>query len=277
MNLSVIISTYERPDYLEKVLLGYAVQTRPADEIVVADDGSGPATAALLARLGAERGLPIVHVRHEDHGFRKSLIMNRAILASTGTYLLVTDGDCIPRQDLLAVHERLARPGRFVAGGYLKLPAGVSTAITPDHVLDGRATDLGWLRAAGWRPGRRALRLAGGWRVGTLLDALTPTRAEFQGNNASAWRDDLFAVNGFENAMGYGGLDKALGRRLRNLGLRGIQARHRAVCLHLHHERPYRRPDQMRANQELLRRIRRERLVRAGSGLAELRAEEGDG
>ena len=64
----------------------------------------------------------------------------------------------------------------------------------------------------------------------------------FQGNNASVWRDALYAVNGFEGEMGYGGLDKALGYRLRNLGVRGLQARHRAVCLHLHHELPYKDP-----------------------------------
>jgi len=272
VKFSVIISTYERPDYLRKVLLGYAVQTRPADEIVIADDGSGPDTRALIDRMRVERRLPLVHVWHEDRGFRKSEIVNRAILASTGSYLLFTDGDCIPRSDLLAVHERLARPGHYVAGGYLKLPAEVTASIDEDAVVSGKFASLGWLRAHGWRPGRRALRLGRrGW-VAALFDALTPTRAEFQGNNASVWRDALFAVNGFEGDMGYGGLDKALGRRLQNHGVRGVQARHRAVCMHLHHDRPYRTPETLRRNRDILRRIRVGREVRARSGLAELEA-----
>lgn len=270
MRISVIISTYNRPAYLELVLCGYAVQDRPADEIVVADDGSGPDTAALIARMRSSHGLPLVHVWHEDSGFRKSLAMNRAIVASTGDYLLVTDGDCVPRRDLLAVHARLAAPGRFVAGGYLKLPAEVSARLTLDDVRSGRVAELRWLRAQGWRPGRRALRLTSSARLGALYDALTPTRAEFQGNNASAWRDAIFAVNGFEGDMGYGGLDKALGRRLGNLGVRGIQARHRAVCLHLHHDRPYRTPETLRANRAILQRIARQREVRAINGLAEI-------
>jgi glycosyltransferase involved in cell wall biosynthesis len=270
MKLSVIISTYNRPDFLEKVLHGYAVQERPADEIVIADDGSAPDTAALIERLRTSLGLPLVHVWHEDAGFRKSLAMNRAIVASTGDYLLVTDGDCVPRRDLLAVHARLASPGRFVAGGYLKLPAALSARLTLDDVRSGRIADVRWLRAHGWRPGRRALRLTTSPLRGALYDALTPTRAEFQGNNASAWRDALFEVNGFEGDMGYGGLDKALGRRLQNAGVRGIQARHRAVCLHLHHDRPYQNPETLRANRRVLKRIRAEGEVRARFGLAEV-------
>jgi len=233
MRISVILSTYDRPADLERVLWGYAAQIDRGFELVVADDGSGPETAELVRRVAREAGLETLHVWHEDRGFRKTEILNRAIAASQGDYLLFSDGDCIPRRDLVAVHRALARPGRFIAGGYLKLPAAVSERITVDDVVSGRVAELGWLRARGWRPGRRALRLTGSRAAGAALDALTPTAAEFHGNNASAWRQALYAVNGFEGEMGYGGLDKALGYRLRNLGVRGVQARHRAVCLHL--------------------------------------------
>jgi glycosyltransferase involved in cell wall biosynthesis len=270
MRITVIITTYETPGFLERVLLGYAAQTRPAEEIVIADDGSGPGTARLVARMRTQYGLPLVHVWHEDRGFRKSLILNRAILRATSDYLLFTDGDCIPRRDMVAAHARLARPGRFVAGGYLKLPAPVSDRIGADEIASGRFAELDWLRTHGWRPGRRALRLTTSSTLGALFDAITPTRAEFQGNNASTWRSALQAVNGFESHMGYGGLDKALGRRLRNAGVRGIQARHRAVCLHLYHDRPYRDPHVVRANRAAIRRITRSGETRARVGLVEL-------
>jgi hypothetical protein len=39
--------------------------------------------------------------------------------------------------------------------------------------------------------------------------------------------------------MGYGGLDRELGERLENAGICGKQVRHRAVCVHLYHERGY--------------------------------------
>jgi glycosyltransferase involved in cell wall biosynthesis len=270
MRLSVIVSTYNKPHFLERVLRGYAVQTDRDFELLVADDGSGPETAELIRRLRDETGMDLVHVWHDDDGFRKTVILNRAIVASRGDYLLFTDGDCIPRRDLVEVHRALARPGRYLAGGYLKLPAEVSDRITVADVTSGNVSELAWLRARGWRPGRRALRLVRSRTLGRIFDGLTPTAAHFHGNNASTWRDALFQVNGFEGKMGYGGLDRALGYRLVNAGIRGIQIRHRAVTLHLHHDRPYRRPEVVKANREILAAITRERLVRAEQGIAEL-------
>jgi glycosyltransferase involved in cell wall biosynthesis len=275
VHLSVIVSTYNQPSFLERVLWGYAVQTRQDFELIVADDGSGPETRRVIERVRAESGRAIGHVWHEDRGFRKSEVMNRAILASAGDYLLFTDGDSVPRADLVDVHCRLAKPGHYLAGGYLKLPAHVSDRVTVDAVRDGRATSLRWLRAQGWRPRHRALRLVGSPLLAAVFDRLTPTAPLFAGNNASAWRQDVFAVNGFDQSMGYGGLDRAVGYRLRNLGVRPRQVRHRAICVHLHHERPYRRPEVVRANRELLERIRRTGDTRAALGLAELAAAPG--
>ena len=268
--ISVIVSTYNRPTYLERVLRGYAAQTDPVFELVIADDGSGPETFDLIARTRAETQLSILHVWHEDRGFRKSLILNRAIEAARGDYLLFTDGDCVPRSDLIAVHRRLARPRRYVSGGYLKLPPHVTSIIDLPDVDSGRITELSWLRSRGWKPGRRALRMIRSQTVAALFDFMTPTAADFQGNNASTSRDALCLVNGFETEMGYGGLDQALGYRLQNAGVTGIQARHRAVTMHLHHDRPYRDAAVVKQNREIMARIRKNREIRARRGLAEL-------
>ena len=268
--ISAIVSTYNRPDFLGRVLWGWAMQTRRDFELVIADDGSGPETAALIERMRGETGLDIVHVWHEDRGFRKTEILNRAIVIAQGDLHLFSDGDCIPRADLVATHYELARPGRFLAGGYLKLPAHVSSVIGVDDVKAGRHAELRWLRRQGWRPGRRALRLTKSRGLATLYDALTPTSADFQGNNTSVWKRDLIETNGFEGLMGYGGLDQALGYRLENLGVKGIQARHRAITMHLHHDRPYRKDDVRRRNREIMATIKREKEVRATQGIAEL-------
>ncbi len=270
MRISVVVSTYQRPLFLERVLWGYASQTDRAFDLVIADDGSGAETASLIDRLRGETGLDILHVWHEDRGFRKTEILNRAIVAAGGEYLMFTDGDCIPRRDLVAVHRALARKGCYVAGGYLKLPAEVSDRIGVEEVVSGRMADLAWLRAQGWRPGRRALRLGRSPTFGAVWDWLTPTAAHFHGNNASTWRTALELVNGFEGEMAYGGLDLALGYRLGNAGVHGIQARHRAVTMHLHHDRPYADPDGIRRNHERIDRIRRDREIRAHRGIAEL-------
>lgn len=277
MRVSVVLTTYNQPAALEKVLWGYAMQTRRDFELLVADDGSGPGTAEVIRRVQAETGMRVEHVWHEDRGFRKCEILNRAILASGGDYLLFSDGDCIPRRDMVEVHARLAEPGCFLSGGCLRIPGPLSERLSLDDIRSGRFAELRWLLAQGWRPGHRALRLVPSSRAAALFDRLTTTRPQFGGHNASTWRSDIDRVNGFDAEMGYGGLDRALGYRLRNLGLRGRQIRHRAICVHLHHERPYRDAETLRRNREILQRIVDRREVRARTGLEELSSAAGAG
>lgn len=275
MRPTIIASTYNQPRALELVLWGFAAQTHRAFDVVIADDGSRPDTADVVARMRAATGLSIAHVWHPDDGFRKTEILNRAILAAPGDYLIFTDGDCIPRADFVATHVALARPGAFLSGGYLKLPQGPSDALTPDDVTSGRAFDLAWLRAQGWHPGRRAVRLLAPGPLPRLLDALTPTQPTWNGHNASTWTAAIVAANGFDLDMGYGGEDRALGERLVNAGLRGVQIRHRAPVVHLEHGRGYMDPAVIARNLAIRRRIRAQRETRARLGLAELAAVPG--
>ena len=90
--IGVVISTYNNPRWLEKTLWGYLFQTRQADEIVIADDGSTDETRQLLQTYS--QLLPIKHVWHEDRGFQKSEILNKALQAATADYLIFTDQDC---------------------------------------------------------------------------------------------------------------------------------------------------------------------------------------
>jgi glycosyltransferase involved in cell wall biosynthesis len=271
MKVSVIVSTYNQPAWLEKVLWGYARQTFRDFELLIADDGSAEETADVIDRTAAGTGLDLKHVWHEDRGYRRSVILNHTALAATGDYLVWSDGDCIPRADFVARHVALARPGHFVSGGALYLPLETSRRIERDDVDSGRAFRLDWLRANGYRPGRRALRLVRSGGVAGVLDRLTPTAATWNLNNAATWKDAILQVNGMDNEMGYGGADRALGERLVNLGLRGIQARHRLVLLHLDHGRPYKTADSVRSNRRNRARIREERRVRAADGITELR------
>jgi glycosyltransferase involved in cell wall biosynthesis len=266
-SLSVILSTYNSPEWLEKVLWGYAAQDVSDFTIVIADDGSGPETRAVIDRVRDETDLAITHVWHEHRGFRKCEILNKAILASSSDYLVFSDGDCIPRRDFLARHRELRRPGRFLSGGDLKLPMAISEAIGREHILAGHATDLTWLRSQGLRPTKKVLKLLAGPRLGPFLDAVTPTRATWNGGNSSAWREDILAANGFDERMVWGGEDRELGERLENAGVRGLQIRHRAVVVHLDHTRGYVNEEGLRRNAELRAETRMTRRTRTEYGL----------
>lgn len=269
-SVAVIVSTYNKPRWLEKVLWGYSVQSYPDFQLIIADDGSGEETAAVIAAARATFGERLLHVWHPDNGFRKCEILNRAIVAADADYLVFSDGDCIPRADFVERHRTLARHGRFISGGVIWLPRELSDSLTREQIVRGDVAHRHWLQAHGWRGGHHRLRLIQDRSTAGLLDALTTTRPTFNGHNTSAWRADIFAVNGFDATMGYGGLDRAVGERLENLGIRGLQARYRVIAFHLDHDRPYQKPDIVKRNRELRARIRRERLTRAELGIHEL-------
>jgi glycosyltransferase involved in cell wall biosynthesis len=264
--LSVIFSTYNQPDWLEKALWGWAGQQDRDFEIVIADDGSGPATRERIDQVRTQTNLNIQHVWHPDVGFQKSAILNKAILATKGDYLVFTDGDCIPRRDFLAVHRRLARAGSFLSGGYTKLPLELSQQISREDVETGRAFDPAWLRRGGLRGGIWEKHVARGcWAK--VLNAITPTKPTWNGHNASGWKKDLLRVNGFNEQMQYGGQDRELGERLVNLGLRGKQIRYFAIVLHLDHPRGYDRPESLAKNKAIRRETVDRRLTWTPDGI----------
>ncbi len=252
VDTTVIVSTYNNPDYLEKVLHGYAAQTDPAFEIVLADDGSNAAarerTDALLARLP----LRVRRVWQEDEGFRKTKILNAAIAEARGDYLVFTDGDCIPFPDFVALHRSLRRPGRFVSAGALRLPEGPTAAILEGRLRAPEMFTYPALRAAGLPDRLKYRRLFAGEAVRRALDVALPIKRTFNGLNAACWKADALAAGGFNEAMGYGSEDVEFGVRLAGLGLRPLMARHRLRALHLDHSRPYVAEGDRAANRAIL-------------------------
>lgn len=256
MKVSVIISTYNSPEWLEKVLWGYECQTYKNFEVLIADDGSGEPTKELIERFKKDSPLEITHIWHDDRGFQKSEILNKAILASTTDYLIFSDGDCIPRKDFVGTHVKNARVAHFLSGGYFMLPMLPSKSITKEDIVTGRSFDVRWLKQNGVEKTHKTLKLTSkGW-FEHFLNFITPTKPTWNGHNSSGWKKDIVAVNGFNEKMQYGGQDRELGERMVNRGTTGIQVRYSAICLHLDHKRGYKTEESIRKNQNIRKQTR---------------------
>lgn len=251
MKLSVVISTYNSPLWLEKVIWGYRQQTHADFELVIADDGSAEPTRDLVERMREKTGLTIKHVWQEDTGFRKCRILNLATLEAASDYIVYTDGDCIPRRDFLAVHAAEARPGCYLSGGYHKLPMKTSQAITLDDIESGRCFELPWLKAHGLPRSYKNSKLTAGPVRAQFYNAITPTRCRFKGSNGSAWLEDVLRVNGFDERMAWGGEDREFGVRLINAGIKPKHVRYNAIAIHLDHARSYRDEEMIKRNKAL--------------------------
>lgn len=265
--IGVVITTYNAPAWLEKVLIGYEQQSDPDFTVLVADDGSGPETAALIQAFQAHDRLRLQHVWQEDQGFRKCQILNTVIAQTDCDYLIFTDGDCIPEPDFVATHRRLAKPGWFLSGGYIKLTMPVSQKINEQDIRSARCFDPDWLVAQGQPRNRRLWKLSRSEFRKRWLNRLTPANASWNGMNSSTWTADLKAVNGFNEDMQYGGLDRELGERLWNYGHRSQQIRYSTVCLHLDHARGYSKPEIRARNDAIRRAVKRDKTVRAVNGI----------
>lgn len=265
MKIGVIISTYNNPAWLEKTLWGYLEQARMADEIIIADDGSKPETREMIMRY-VDR-LPIEHVWHEDLGFRKTIILNKALRLAQSEYLVFTDQDCVPRKDFLQVHEHYARKGHFLSGGYFKLPMDISQQLTRDDIVSQRAFDLDWLKQQGLKWTFKCTKLTRRQWLARTMNTITPAKATWNGMNSSGWRDDLVAAKGFDERMHYGGEDRELGERLENAGISGIQIRYSAIALHLDHGRPYVDQSLIEKNRAIRVITRKNRLTQTEHGL----------
>ncbi len=270
MKLSVIISTYNSPKWLEKVLWGYSRQSHRDFEIIIADDGSTDDTRQLIDRMRAETGLDIKHVWQEDEGFRKCRILNKAVLEVASEYVVFTDGDCIPRQDFLAVHAAEAEPGAYLSGGYHKLPMSTSQAIGKDDILTGRCFSLKWLKQHGLKSSFKNLKLTASPWLAKICNKLTPTACNFKGSNGSAWLTDILAVNGFDERMPWGGEDREFGVRLINRGIRAKHVRYNAIVIHLDHSRGYRDPEMVAKNKALRQANEKSGVARTEYGIAQL-------
>ncbi|GGG48365.1 glycosyl transferase [Pseudohongiella nitratireducens] len=269
---SVIITTYNSPDWLKKVLWGYFQQTRQDFEIIIADDGSGDPTAQLISGLATLSPVPIQHVWQPDDGFQKCRILNKAIVESQSEYLVFSDGDCIPRNDFIATHLRRAEPGYYLSGGTLNLPMDISQTITRQHIEQGLCFDKHWLYQQGLKKNRKISRISLGPKQAALMNRLTPVRCNFKGSNASCWKTDAIAVNGFNENMPYGGLDREFGVRLQNHGITPRHVRFDAAMVHLDHAKSYRDPAKMAANKALRKQMEKDGTVKSPLGISELLA-----
>lgn len=260
MKISVIVSTYNAEKWLEKVLIGYGNQTFKDFELIVADDGSESATKDLIDVFKADYPVPIRHFWHEDKGYRRQEILNIAIVEAAHEYIIMTDGDCIPRKDFVEVHAKYAEKGRFLSGGYCKLNMAASEAISKDDILSGRCFRVGWLKKFGRIGFSQRLKLTSDSLLAGILDSVTPTNPSFNNCNSSGFREDMIAINGYDERMKYGGSDREFGERLENIGIKGLQIRHKAICLHLDHARGYKTPESLAANLAIRKEVKEKKL-----------------
>ena len=226
MKVSLVISTYNQPDALTKMLVGLQRQTRWPDEVLFSDDGSGDPTKKIIAQFAAAAPVPVRHIWHPDDGFRKTIILNQTLAAATGDYLVFTDADCVPHPKFIADHAALAEKGFWVQARR----CFVREKFVPDFAAE-KIPTIRWMLTGKISGAAKGVRWP--WAI---IRRDTKQRGII-GCNMAFWRDDLVAVNGFdEDYTGWGtGEDSDIATRVYHLGRRRKFVYGRAITFHLNH------------------------------------------
>ena len=242
MIISVLITTFERPDFLRKVLDGYLRQVRMPDEIVIADDGSGPSTRAVIEEFRGNMPVDLIHAWQEHRGIQLSRLRNHGTRQITGDYIIYTDGDCIPGPHFVGDHERLAADGWFVQGTrmFVRGPAvqRIKGSESPLELFKiwrrGELKKLHWtIRIPGLSIERRHIRRT-------------------KSCNLAVFHSDVLRINGWnEDFLGYMRQDTEFCLRLMRSDVRRRDPLFSAVSFHLEHEKPV-DPAQLERNNRLL-------------------------
>ena len=233
MRLALCITTHARADALAAVLACVAAQTCPPDEVLIAEDGEDPATAAVSDAAAARLTAPLRHLRQPHAGFRVARLRNLALAAARSDYLVFIDGDMLLHPAFIADHRRLARPGAYTQGVRVNLDA----RMTADLLADPATAPRRLPHAAS--PGRLGLRRAALLRSTTLQPVLRRVATAWtaiKSCNQGFWRSDLLTANGWDERFeGWGPEDKELCARLEHAGLQRQTLAAGGIACHLHH------------------------------------------
>jgi glycosyltransferase involved in cell wall biosynthesis len=226
-SISLIVATYNWPDALNVCLLSIKQQTLLPNEVIVADDGSNDATKALIDEMQQDFPVPLIHVWQTDLGFRKSLILNKAIAKATSAYIVQVDGDVILDKHFIYDHASVAENGFFIRGTRAHISRAYVDKVLRENKIDFNYGSLGLVHRF------NALRLPA---LAFLMEQKSSKSSGVRGSNFAFWKSDFLAVNGYDNDLtGWGHEDEELAIRLINNNVLRKSVKFKCVQFHLYH------------------------------------------
>lgn len=265
LNVSVIVTTYNRPEALHLVLLSLNQQTQLPDQVIIADDGSSNATRLLIEQLQDQLYYPLKHVWQKDEGFQAAKIRNKAVFQADHNYLIFLDGDCVPFSDFIEKHCLLAEPNWFVSGHRILLEKKFTFEILKEGLFIYKYSSLKWLWLFFLQHSNRIFPLLRIQLNG--LRKLQPKRWQgVKSCNLGLWKKDFLMINGFDESFkGWGYEDSDLVIRLVRAGIYRKSGKYFIPVIHLWHQQSNRQQEQINLN--LLKQIINNQRIHAKIGI----------
>jgi glycosyltransferase involved in cell wall biosynthesis len=239
--VSVIISFYNKIDLLKLIFAALEIQTYRNFEVIIADDGSKPEVVDEIMHIRSNYFFPVKHVWHEDKGWQKDIILNKAVMATESDYLIFIDGDCIPEKHLIQEHIENRAVNQIVSGRRVMLTEKISNKLSVQKVQNGYlnfavAFPLFFETVFGGKHTymENMLRIRNKFLRRLFLK---DRRRYLLGCNYSVWKSDVLKVNGFDERFVYPGMgeDTDFEGRLSRIGVFPVSKKHLVTIFHFYH------------------------------------------
>jgi glycosyltransferase involved in cell wall biosynthesis len=262
LRTSLIITTYNRKDALELVLLSVMKQSVLPDEVIIADDGSREDTRQLIADYRSIFPVSLIHCWQEDDGFRVSAIRNKAIAQAKYEYIIMIDGDIVLHPSFVEDHKRHAWKGQFLQGSRVLLFERKTQEALRNKLVNVRLISTGI--------GNNLNAIKSNFLSG-IFSYYRSGHMNVRAANLSCWKEDILLVNGFnEDFVGWGREDSELAVRMNNLGIKRKHVKFAAFGYHLYHLESSRK--QLPVNDSILLDTIQKKLRRCENGIAKVPA-----
>lgn len=268
LTVSLIITTYNRPDALSAVLQSVLVQTELPQQVIVADDGSTQETAEIIKQFQTNFPVPLLHCWQPDNGFKLAESRNRALAQATSDYIVVIDGDMVMHPKFIADHKKAAKRQVFIQGGRVVLPEEKTTEILRNPL---RYQQIKWYQKG---IEKRLEKRFSTCHFPILNQLLHKEKSDYykgiRGCNMGFFREDALVINGFNNDfIGWGREDSEFVARLFNSGVKRRDIRFAAIAYHLYHYEAKR--DALPENDQRLKMAIEQKLIRCDNGIEQLK------
>ncbi|WP_418509645.1 glycosyltransferase family 2 protein [Corallibacter sp.] len=228
MNTTLLISTYNWPKALELVLMSVKRQKKLPTEVVIADDGSTEETKKLIESFQENFPVKIRHIWHEDKGFTKTVILNKALKTITSDYVIQIDGDIILHSNFIKDHIANAKKGTYLFGSRISITEPYSK-----KALEKKQIKFYWF-GSGLLRRTRAIYLP---FYNIFTKPKHKNSSKLRGCNMSYWLKDAININGYnEDYIGWGYEDFDFAQRLINAGVAAKRIKHAAIQFHIYHK-----------------------------------------
>ncbi len=248
---SLIIVTYNWSKALDFCLQSVLRQSHLPDEVIIADDGSNEQTLSLINKYQKTFPIQLIHVWHEDKGFRLTTIRNKGIAIAKYPYIIQIDGDILLDPHFIEDHLRFAKRNYFVRGSRSLLNEKFTKEIFENEAMP----DIGFLL----KNCEHKLNSKRNLLIARFMRNKYKTRGKNYFNvigcNMAYWKDDAIRINGYNEALiGWGCEDIEFSLRMLKAGVKKQSLKMAGVAFHLFHKQSSR--DSLAYQQQIFEQIK---------------------